>query len=132
MTDVVAALIFREDRFLICKRPPDKKRGGLWEFVGGKTEPGESGGEALRRECREELDIDVSVGERLITVLHEYPDVTIRLSLYRCEIAGGEPELKEHTDLRWITPGEADGFEFCPADDGIIKFIKDIYGRNEQ
>lgn len=127
MTDVVAALIFDGGRFLICKRPENKKRGGMWEFAGGKTEPGETGEEALRRECMEELDIDIWVGEKLMTVVHEYTDVTIRLSLYRCGIVSGKPTLKEHTEMRWITSAETDLFEFCPADADILKTIKERF-----
>ena len=128
MTDVVAALIMRDDRFLICKRPDNKARGGLWEFAGGKTEPGETREQALVRECREELDIDVTVGEKLMTVVHEYPDLTVCLSLFLCSAADGEPQLKEHSDMRWITAAETDGYAFCPADADILKMIKERFG----
>ena len=128
MTDVVAALIMRDDRFLICKRPDNKARGGLWEFAGGKTEPGETREQALVRECREELDIDVTVGEKLMTVVHEYPDLTVCLSLSLCSAADGEPQLKEHSDMRWITAAETDGYAFCPADVDILKMIKERFG----
>ena len=130
MTDVVAALIMRDGRFLICRRPEYKARGGLWEFVGGKTEPGETREEALARECREELDIDVAVGEKLITILHEYPDLTVCLSLFLCTLRSGTPRLKEHSDMRWITAAETGGYEFCPADGEILKMINERFGEN--
>lgn len=121
--EVVAALIWNGDRFMICKRPPTKARGLLWEFVGGKTEAGETHAQALIRECHEELDITVAVGAPFTQVVHEYPDLTIRLCLYRCTIAEGAPKLLEHVDLKWITPEEIPQYEFCPADETILKMI---------
>lgn len=127
MTDVVAALIWQDGRFMICQRPAHKARGLLWEFVGGKTEPGESLREALIRECREELDITVSVGDIFTQVIHEYPDILIRLTLFHCTIAQGEPKLLEHHDLKWILPGEIPQFDFCPADKDILALIRKNY-----
>jgi len=124
MTEVVAALIRRGDRFLICRRPPEKARGLLWEFVGGKVEPGETKEQALVRECREELGIAVAPGGIFMEVEHVYPDITIRLTLFNAVIAAGEPQLLEHVDLRWITAGEIGGFDFCPADEVILEKIK--------
>ena len=124
MTQVVAALIRDENKFMICQRPAHKTRGLLWEFVGGKVEKGESKQQALIRECREELDVTVSVGDVFIEVIHEYPDMTVDLTLFNCEIAGGEPKMLEHNDIRWITPEEIDGFDFCPADAEILEKIK--------
>ena len=89
MADVVAALIWREGKFLIAKRPKGKKRGLLWEFVGGKVEEGEDHRCALKRECLEELDIEVEVGDLFMHVTHEYPDVTVPLYLYNCESFSG-------------------------------------------
>ena len=123
MTDVVAALIWEGDRFMICRRPAHKARGLLWEFVGGKVEMHETMRQALIRECREELDITVSVGDRFTQVVHEYPDITIRLTLFSCTIASGTPRLLEHCDLRWITPDEIPQYAFCPADTQILKEI---------
>lgn len=125
MTQVVAALIWDNGRFMICQRPKHKTRGLLWEFVGGKVEPGESKQQALIRECKEELDVTVSVGDVFIEVVHEYPDMTVDLTLFHCEIAEGEPKMLEHNDIRWITPDEIDGFDFCPADKDILAKIKD-------
>lgn len=128
MTEVVAALIWQGDRFLICQRPPHKARGLLWEFVGGKIEPGETGPEALIRECREELGITVVPGEVYMQLVHEYPDLTIRLTLYNAVIASGTPQLLEHCDLRWITPAEIEQFAFCPADETILQKLKADHG----
>ena len=75
MTEVVAALIWKKDKFMICQRPAHKGNALLWEFVGGKVEPGETKEEALMRECREELAIEVSVGEAFMDVVHQYPDI---------------------------------------------------------
>lgn len=124
MTDVVAALIWRGDRFLICQRPAQKARGLLWEFVGGKVEPGETKEQALCRECREELDISLAVGRQFMEVVHEYPDLTVRLTLFLASIPQGEPRRLEHNDIRWITVEEIDGFAFCPADEEILNRIK--------
>lgn len=123
MTEVVAALIWREGKFLICRRPPHKARGLLWEFVGGKVEAGETKQQALVRECREELGIEVSVGEVFTQVEHVYPDLTVRLTLFHAEIAEGEPRLLEHVELRWIAPAEIPQFDFCPADVEILERI---------
>lgn len=121
MTEVVAALIWRQDRFLICQRPAHKARGLLWEFVGGKVESGETGAAALVRECREELGIELRVEEPFMEVTHEYPDLTVHLVVYRSSIASGEPQLLEHADLKWIRPDEIGAYEFCPADEEILK-----------
>lgn len=127
MTDVVAALIWDGPRFMICQPPANKARGLLWEFVGGKTEPGETMADALIRECREELDITVSVGDIFTQVIHEYPDIHIRLTLFHCTIAAGEPKLLEHHDLKWILPSEIPNFDFCPADRDILTLIQNNY-----
>ena len=127
MTEVVAALIWDGPRFMICQRPAHKARGLLWEFVGGKTEPGETMEEALIRECREELDILVSVGEVFTQVVHEYPDILIRLTLFHCTIGEGTPQLLEHHDLKWILPSEIPNFDFCPADKDILALIRKTY-----
>lgn len=127
MTEVVAALVWDGERFLICQRPEYKARGLLWEFVGGKVEPGETKQAALIRECREELDVTVSVGEEFMEVVHRYPDLTVYLTLFSATIAQGEPKLLEHNALRWITPAEIESFDFCPADGTILQEIKKRY-----
>ena len=124
--EVVAALIWDKGRFLACQRPEKKARGGLWEFVGGKVEPGESKPRALVRECREELGITVSVGEPFLELIHRYPDLTIRLTVFHASVAEGTPRLLEHQAMRWVTPEEAEEMPFCPADQEIIERLKQI------
>ena len=126
MTEVVAALIYDEDRrFLICQRPAHKARGLLWEFVGGKVEPGETKAQALIRECREELGVTLRVGGVFMDVTHVYPDLTVHLTLFEAAISEGTPQLLEHNDLRWITPDEIGQFDFCPADEEILKKLQE-------
>ena len=127
MTEVVAALIWQGDQFMICKRPAHKARGLLWEFVGGKVEQGETKEQALIRECREELAVTLSVGDVFMDVIHEYPDLTVHLTLFNATIAEGVPQKLEHDDIRWITPSEIPGYEFCPADEEILAKICEIY-----
>ena len=127
ITQVVAALIWEGDKFMICQRPAHKARGLLWEFVGGKVEQGESKQQALIRECREELAVTVDVGEVFTEVIHVYPDITVHLTLFHATIAEGIPEKIEHEDIRWITPVQVDGYDFCPADVEILEKIKEVY-----
>lgn len=126
--EVVAALIRRGDRFLACQRPAGKARALLWEFVGGKVEPGESGEQALVRECREELGAEIRVLGPFMDVTHEYPELTVHLTLYESEIASGEVQRLEHNDIRWITVQEMDALPFCPADQVFCAEIKNRWG----
>ena len=121
VTEVVAALIWQENKFMICQRPAHKARGLLWEFVGGKVDPGETKQQALIRECREELAVEVSVGDVFMEVLHEYPDLLVRLTLFNSAIVSGEPQMLEHNDIQWITVEQIPDFDFCPADVDILK-----------
>ena len=121
MTEVAAALIWDGDKFMICQRPAHKARGLLWEFVGGKVEPGETREQALIRECREELAVTVSVGEMFMDVIHEYPDLLVHLTLFNAVIAEGIPQKLEHNDIRWITVDEIPSYDFCPADEEILR-----------
>ena len=123
MTEVVAALIWQGDRFMICQRPANKARALLWEFVGGKVESGETKEQALIRECREELAVTLSVGDVFMDVTHEYPDITVHLTLFNATIAEGEPHKLEHNDIQWITPSEITKYDFCPADEEILAQI---------
>ena len=123
-TEVVAALIWEGNRFLICQRPAHKARGLLWEFVGGKVEEGETKEQALIRECQEELAVTLSVGEIFMDVLHEYPDLTVHLTLFHATIAQGVVQRLEHNDIQWITPEEIPNYEFCPADVEILRAIQ--------
>ena len=127
MIEVVAALIWNENKFMICQRPAHKARGLLWEFVGGKVELGETKEQALIRECKEELDILLSVGDVFTEVIHEYPDITVQLTLFNATIVEGEPQKLEHNDIRWITPSEISNYEFCPADEEILARICEVY-----
>ncbi len=129
MIEVVAALIWNEQgQFLICRRPPHKARGLLWEFVGGKVEPRETKEQALVRECQEELAITLAVGDMFMDVTHEYPDITVHLTLFEATVKEGVPTNLEHDDLRWITPAEIPSFAFCPADEAILARIVEVYG----
>ncbi len=126
MTQVVAALIWDKDRFLACQRPANKARGLLWEFVGGKVEPGETKQEALIRECQEELDITIEVGPVFMELVHEYPDIKVELTLFNAVIKSGEPKKLEHHDIRWITIEEIVHYKFCPADKDILEKLKKL------
>ena len=126
ITEVVAALLWRGERFLACQRPEHKVRGLLWEFVGGKVEPGETREQALVRECKEELDVTVVPGEVFMEVTHEYPDLTVHLTLFHAQLSEGEPKALEHNALRWITVQEIDQLAFCPADEVILERLKQL------
>lgn len=123
MTQVVAALIRQDDKFMIFQRPETKTRAFQWEFVGGKVETGETLEEALIRECREEIGVTIKVDDVFAEVDHEYPDITIHLTIFNAEIAEGTPQKLEHNDIRCITPDEIPQYNFCPADDEILKKI---------
>ena len=123
MVEVVAALIWDNDKFMICQRPANKARALLWEFVGGKVEQGETKEQALIRECKEELNVLLSVGDVFMDVVHKYPDITVHLTLFNATIAEGEPQKLEHNDIQWITSSEVSNYEFCPADEEILQEI---------
>ena len=127
MVEVVAALIWKNGKFMICQRPAHKARGLLWEFVGGKVEPGETKEQALVRECREELAVTVAVQDEFMSLVHEYPDITINLTVFNAYIAEGVPQLLEHNDVRWIPPKEIKNYDFCPADNKILEKIAEVY-----
>ena len=127
MVEVVAALIWKNGKFMICRRPAHKARGLLWEFVGGKVEPGETKKQALVRECREELAVTVAVQDEFMSLVHEYPDITIHLTVFNAYIAEGVPQLLEHNDVRWIPPKEIKNYDFCPADNKILEKIAEVY-----
>lgn len=127
MTEVVAALIWDDNKFMICQRPAHKTRGLLWEFVGGKVEPGETKEQALIRECQEELAVTLSIDDVFMDVRHEYPDLTVHLTLFNARIAQGIPQKLEHNDIKWITPKEIPDYHFCPADEEILKRIIEVY-----
>lgn len=125
MTEVVAALIWENDQFMICQRPADKPRPLLWEFVGGKVEQGETKENALIRECQEELGVTLEVLEELWDAHHDYGDINVHLTLFNAKIIKGEIQKLEHNDLRWITPKEITEYDFCPADhEFLLKLIE--------
>lgn len=124
MVEVVAALIWDKDKFMICQRPAHKARALLWEFVGGKVEADETKEQALIRECQEEMAITLSVGDVFMDVVHEYPDITVHLTLFNATISEGTPQKLEHNDLQWITVDEIDQYSFCPADTEILLQLK--------
>ena len=127
MVEVVAALIWNNDNFMICQRPAHKARALLWEFVGGKVESGETKEQALIRECQEELAVTLSVGDVFMDVVHEYPDITVHLTLFNATIAEGVPQKLEHNDMKCIFPAEIPNYNFCPADEEILKKIVEVY-----
>ncbi len=93
--------------------------------MGGKVEPGETKEQALIRECQEELAITLDIGKVFMDVVHEYPDLTVHLTLFHAVIREGTPQKLEHNDIRWITVNEIDQYEFCPADEEILRRLKD-------
>ena len=129
--EVVGAIIKDGDRYLVGQRAANKSQGGLWEFMGGKIEPGETPEQALARECREELNLEIE-NERIVgSVVHEYPEKTIRLTLIECvPKAGSVPFPNEHQDIRWVTAKDMDGLAFCPADRDLLPLLRSSERRN--
>ena len=127
ITEVVAALIWNNNKFMICQRPAHKARALLWEFVGGKVEPGETKEQALIRECQEELAITLSIDNVFMDVIHEYPDITVHLTLYNATITNVIPQKLEHNDIAWISPSEIPLYDFCPADQELLARIRTIH-----
>ena len=127
MIEVGAAIIWQDDKFMICQRPAHKARRLLWELVGSKVELGETKEQALIRECQEELAVTLLVGDVFTEVVHEYPDLTVHLTLFNATIAEGEPQRLEHNDIQWITPSEIPNYEFCPADKELLKKIFEVH-----
>lgn len=122
---VAAALITREGRYLICRRKPDVHLGGLWEFPGGKREPGESLAHCLIREIREELGVDVSTPVPYTVLTHAEEGRAFELHFFRCTIANGEPRALGCADLRWVATQDLDRYTFPPADDSLIRRLRD-------
>lgn len=122
ITEVVGAIIKDGDRYLVGQRAANKSQGGLWEFMGGKIEPGETPEQALARECREELDLEIENEHIIDSVIHEYPEKTIRLTLISCSPKiGSLPKALEHQQIRWVTREEMDAIDFAPADRELIR-----------
>ncbi len=121
--DVTAAVFIKDGRVMICRRPPNKGNALKWEFPGGKSEPGETLEECLKRECEEELGIEISVGREICATEYEYPDIMVKLHFMLSKIVSGTPELKEHVDIKYITKSELSDYDFCPADRDIVKIL---------
>lgn len=126
--EVVAGVICRKDsqgatQFLATQRGYGDYKGG-WEFPGGKTEPGETPQQALARELKEELTIDVTVGEFITTVDYTYPQVHITMHCYFCEIVSGELTLLEHESARWLTAEELRSVDWLPADIAVVDCLE--------
>lgn len=119
MIEVTAAILHRDGKILICQRPDDKSCGGLWEFPGGKQEPGESLEDCLKRECQEELGIQIGDLRPFSDVCLE--DRNLHLHFFQCRQTGGQLERKEHPAFAWITPDEIDQYTFCPSDTKMLE-----------
>lgn len=116
MIEVTAAIICKEGKFLVCQRPKGKNCELLWEFPGGKIEPGETGEQCIVREIQEELGVTLRVLQKLTDVVYEYPDRTVHLHFYIAQIESGELIRKEHNAFAWITKADIPHYQFCPAD----------------
>ena len=122
IVEVVGAIIKDGDRYLVGQRAANKAQGGMWEFMGGKIEPGETSEQALARECREELDLEIEDEHIIDSVIHDYPEKTIRLTLISCSPKSGSvPKALEHQQIRWVTRSEMDALDFAPADRELIR-----------
>lgn len=118
---VAAAVVERDGRFLVTRRQDGVHLEGYWEFPGGKCEPGESLADGLRREMREELDVDVRVGDELLSVSHAYPDRIVQLHFFRCDLEG--TPAPQGQEMRWATAGELRALSFPPADEELIRML---------
>ena len=114
--DVTAAIIRRNGKLLIARRHPGGPTGGLWEFPGGKIEGGEAAETCLARELHEELGIRAGIGRRIGASFHDYGDFEIRLIAYEASILSGTPRPKDHSEIRWVAPGDLHRYRFAPAD----------------
>lgn len=123
MIEVVAGIIYKDNKFLIAQRNLKKAQGGLWEFPGGKVEKGETYEEALIREIREEFNADIEVEEYVGENIHHYPEKDIKLIFYKAKLLSDNIELIEHEDFRWITKQEKNEFKFAGADEKVFEII---------
>ncbi len=122
--EVAAGLLFRDGRLLITQRPPGSHLAGLWEFPGGKCEPGETLEDCLARELREELGVTVQVGERVAEIAHDYPDKQVRLHFFLCRLLTGKPQPIQCAAVAWVSAGELDGHVFPAADAELLGRLK--------
>ena len=123
--EVVAAIICQDNQIFATRRGYGDFKDG-WEFPGGKVEPGETPEAALVREIREELAVEISVGELLTTVEYDYPNFHLTMHCYLCRLIGGELRLLEHEAARWLGKGELYSVEWLPADVGVIPLVERI------
>ena len=120
MTRVAAGVLWRAGRILVCRRGPGGSCAGLWEFPGGKVEPGESGAACAVRECREELGIEIRLSGELGEASYRYPEREVSLCFFEGTVERGEPRAQVHSELRWAAPEELGGYGFCPADEALV------------
>lgn len=123
MIEVVAGVIYKNNKFLIARRNLKKAQGGLWEFPGGKVEEGEFYENALAREIKEEFNANIEVNEYIGENIHHYPEKDIRLLFYKARLLSENIELLEHEDYKWITKEDKDNFEFAGADKLVFDLI---------
>lgn len=127
---VVAAVFCSEDKVLACRKAPGKSLAGLWEFPGGKIEPGETAKKALIREISEELSVSAVIGEKITTTIFEYDFATIELTTFFCTITDGALALTDHDEARWVTTEEAGQLPWAPADiPAVEKVVKHLESR---
>jgi mutator protein MutT len=122
--DVAAALVFRDGKLLITQRHANAHLGGLWEFPGGKREPNESFEQCLVRELREELGIEVEVGELMESLTHTYPEKTVCLRFYRCRWKEHEPQPLGCAAFKWITAAQLQTYDFPAADTRLLEKLR--------
>ena len=121
MLQVAAAIIQKDEKILICQRSAGGNCAFLWEFPGGKLEPNESLEECLIRECKEELEIEISVIDIFVETTYKYPEREIGFTFYEAAIIGGELKMNVHNDMQWVFPSELVQYQFCPADLEIVE-----------
>lgn len=124
MIEVVAGIIYKDNKFLIAQRNLKKSQGGLWEFPGGKIEQNESSEEALKREIKEEFDVEIEVEKYIGECVHHYPEKDIKLIFYKANLISENLTLLEHEDYRWKTKENKDDFEFAGADKIVFNLLE--------
>lgn len=129
MIELVAALIWENEKIMICQRPKKVSRGLLWEFVGCKVEPWEKPEKRLVRECKEALDVTVAVEDAVAEVTQDYLDFVVHLTVFNAKIVQGTPKKLQHNDIRWIAPEESSQYEFCPSDQVILEKLREVEAR---